>query len=155
VLKSYNAIYHWDKDMSYFLNEPYATDIAPKLTGYHTGQEINDVLDPNPDVLFHPTYVSDYRAGSVQYDDVLANSVQSWTDWSELKSPTRFYHSPSDDVVPYQSSINAKAFFDDTEASRNPNAHEVSVVDCDEPIPSHYHCWAWYLKESLAWFNTL
>ena len=153
VLKSYNAIYHWDKSMSYFLNEPYATDIGPKLTGYHTGQEINEVLTSSPSALFTPTYVSEYRAGSVQYLDVLANSVQSWTDWSELKSPTRFYHSPNDDVVPYESSTTAKNFLDDP--ARNTASHEVTIVDCDVVDPSHYHCWAWYLEKSLEWFNNL
>ncbi|WP_018478953.1 lipase family protein [Pontibacter roseus] len=102
VLMSYNTSYGWNRPLTDFFREPYASRLAALFNGQHSGGNINSQLTTNTRELFTEKFLTDLK-GSGEQDlkqALLANSFNSWVP----QSPTRLYHGTADVIVPYANS---------------------------------------------------
>ncbi|MDX5419025.1 MAG: lipase family protein [Hymenobacteraceae bacterium] len=104
VLMSYNKSYSWNRPLTDFYKEPYATRLAGLFNGQHSGGDINRQLTTMPHELFSEQFLDGLRGGGEQ---ALKQALQqnSFNDWVP-KSPTRLYHGTADVIVPYANSAN-------------------------------------------------
>ena len=97
VLQTYNGVYGLDRPFSYYLNEPYATQVQ------QSGAQAN--VDQNPQKLFAPGF----KAAVLNGTD--AQLLQSFADndvydWKPT-APVALFHGTADDFVPFFNSQHA------------------------------------------------
>jgi alpha-beta hydrolase superfamily lysophospholipase len=102
VLMSYNKTYTWNRPLSDFYKEPYATRLAGLFDGRHSGGAINQQLTTQPDALFSDAFLAGLR-GTGEQELKKALQDNSFNDWVP-QSPTRLYHGTADVIVPYANS---------------------------------------------------
>ncbi|GGG21218.1 lipase family protein [Pontibacter amylolyticus] len=102
VLMSYNKTYEWNRPLSDFYQEPYATRLATLFNGQHSGSAINKQLTTQTEKLFSVTFLEGLRGDGEQAlkKALQDNSFNSWVP----QSPTRLYHGTADVIVPYANS---------------------------------------------------
>lgn len=103
IVQSYNISYDWNRPLSDFFREPYATTIPTLFDGTRIREEINAGLTNAPASLFSPTFYADLQnpAGETALKQALAsNSLLDWVP----ESPTRLYHGTDDEAVFFHTS---------------------------------------------------
>ncbi len=103
ILQAYNTTYGWNRPLTDYFQQPYATNMPGLFDGTKNIDAINNALHPNPAELFNPAFYANLTnpAGETQLKQALAaNSFPNWYP----KSPTRLYHGTADEAVFYQTS---------------------------------------------------
>ncbi len=103
IVQSYNTTYDWERPMSDFFNEPYASEIPDLFNGSLDIEEINSQLTNNPTDLFNPTFYANLRIETEELALKQALVENSLLDWVP-KSPTRLYHGTADETVFFETS---------------------------------------------------
>lgn len=128
VLQSYNTTYNWNRPMTDFFREPYATRVPTLFNGTSSAGKINNSLAKNPAELFTPTFYANLKnpAGEPALKQALVdNSFLNWVP----KAPTRLYHGTADQSVFFATS---QTVFDRFQAA---GATNVELI----PIPGGTH----------------
>ena len=102
-LNAYNTTYQWNRPLTDFFKQPYATNIPSLLDGTHTITQINQGLNTDIKSILNPDfYVNLNNPGgeSRLKAQLTANSFPGWFP----KSPTRLYHGTADEDVFFQTS---------------------------------------------------
>ncbi|WP_299988255.1 lipase family protein [uncultured Pontibacter sp.] len=122
VLMSYNKTYEWNRPLSDFYQEPYATRLASLVNGQHSGSAINKELTTQTENLFAATFLEGLRGNGEQ---VLKKALQdnSFNNWVP-QSPTRLYHGTADVIVPY---ANSKQTYERMKAAGAPNLELIPI----------------------------
>ena len=117
VLKGYSMLYtiltlnayskSYDKNISEFVKEPYASKIDELLDGKHSFEQIDNVLPHNTsgdNGLLYTNFVDDYQTNSDNWFKIALqeNSVNNW----KPNTPLSLVHCEGDDKVPYTISQN-------------------------------------------------
>ncbi len=103
VLQSYNTTYNWNRPLTDFFREPYASRIPELFNGTSGGSIINNSLAKNPADLFNPTFYANLKkpeGEQVLKQALVDNSFLNWVP----KSPTRLYHGTADQSVFFNTS---------------------------------------------------
>ncbi len=95
VLDSYDRIYT-QKGLSYYLNEPYATEVIDG--GYFA------ISNTNPEEVFTDAFITEINDPSSDFRAALAdNDIHDW----RAEAPIKLFHSRDDILVPYFNSVDA------------------------------------------------
>nr|WP_262910472.1 lipase family protein [Pontibacter silvestris] len=104
VLQSYLYTNSWQRPLTDFFQEPYASKLPQLFDGTKGGSAINRELITDPAALFAPDFFKALQDDSQEqalkqalYENSLA------TDWAP-QSPTRLYHGTADVIVPFENS---------------------------------------------------
>ncbi len=118
VASAYKQTYDWDRDLSFFFKEPYASAIPSLFNGSNSGNEINDQLtDVIPD-LIQEDFLKNIDTKPEYEFIVTAFKENSLTDWVPT-IPMYMYHGEADITVPYQNSVSTFDHFIKAGASSN------------------------------------
>jgi fermentation-respiration switch protein FrsA (DUF1100 family) len=122
LFTAYNDVYDWNR-LDDIFNAPYAGMMPDLFDGTKTTGQISDVLPSKVSGLFTAGFISGFKTGKeIQVIDALKeNTLLSWAP----VTPTKFWHSNADEVVPYQNMITA------AEAFRNNGAENIETVTID------------------------
>lgn len=128
VLQSYNYTYNWNRPLTDFFQESYASRIPQLFNGTSGAGTINNSLAKKPAELFTPAFYASLKnpAGEPLLKQALVdNSFLNWVP----QSPTRLYHGTADESVFFQTS---QTVFDRFKAA---GATQVELI----PIPGGTH----------------
>lgn len=103
VLQSYNRTNKWDRPLSEFFQEPYASRLPSLFDGSKSGSAINRELTTDPKKLFNPGFFAALQQDEAEQALKQALRANSFYDWVP-KSPTRLYHGTADNIVPISNS---------------------------------------------------
>ncbi|MEI9946230.1 MAG: hypothetical protein WDN26_18660 [Chitinophagaceae bacterium] len=89
ILQAYNRVYHINKPLTYYFNEPAATAIAEGKDGD---------IPRDPQLLFTKTFLDNYKAGrdTALKNAILDNDLWNWKPESKIV----FCHGDKDEYVP-------------------------------------------------------
>ena len=103
VLMAYNSTNNWNRPLTDFFQEPYASKMPQLFNGSNSGSAINSELSTDPQQLFAPQFYNNLKDASKELtlkQTLLANSFHDWAP----ESPTRLYHGTADNIVPFNNS---------------------------------------------------
>jgi len=102
LIYSYNEVTGWNRPLTDFFQEPYASNLPQLFDGSKDADAINAELTNTLADLFAPAFLTGIQDGTeTQVRDALAaNSVHDWAP----QSPVRLYHSTGDEIIPYADS---------------------------------------------------
>ncbi|QMU29482.1 alpha/beta hydrolase family protein [Adhaeribacter radiodurans] len=123
VLQSYNTTYNWNRPLTDFFQEPYATRIPELFNGASGASKINNSLSKNPAELFNPTFYAELQKPDGEKalkQALVANSFLNWVP----QSPTRLYHGTADQSVFFQTS---QTVYDRFKAAGAPSVEFISI----------------------------
>ena len=146
LIYSFQQTYGWDRPLSDFFREPYATRLPLLFDGEHSQGAINDQLSPHLSELFQADFLRDLRQGKESFflAALEENSVHDW--WPHV--PVRLYHEQDDEVVPIADS-------EETAATLSANgAVDLAYVPYDEGH-SHSSGIEPMLHRAVPWFLRL
>ncbi|WP_299755965.1 alpha/beta fold hydrolase [uncultured Pontibacter sp.] len=103
VLQSYNITNGWNRALSEFFQEPYASRLPGLFDGNKSGSAINRELTTNPNNLFNQKFYADLQQDEAEQVLKQALYANSFYDWAP-QSPTRLYHGTTDNIVPLNNS---------------------------------------------------
>jgi len=114
ILQSYNTVYSWNRPLTDFFQEPYATEIPSLFNGVASAGTINRALTSDPKKLFNPTFYASLKRenGEPELKKALVQNT-IYTDWVPA-SPTKIYQGTEDQSVFYQ---NSKDTYDQLKAA--------------------------------------
>jgi len=142
LIKAYDSIYTLNQ-INNIYQAPYVKTINSVFDGKHSAADINSRLSHTTSDLFKPNFLTALQGnGTHPLKSRLA--LNAIYDWKPL-APTRLYHSPRDEVVPY---INAQKALN---AMRNKGAEHVSLSDC--PLNTHVQCAIPYIIDTIGFFS--
>lgn len=143
ILSAYNDFY-WQRPITDFFQQPYASHITNLLNGSYNEDAINQQLTTNLPTLMAPGFLSDFRgSGETDFKAMLElNSVNNWAP----QTPTRLYHGTVDDVVPYEISQKTYELF----ISNGSDPAQVKLV----PLTGVGHDYLPAYQLILEWFKT-
>lgn len=133
ILKAYDVTYDWNRPMSDFFQEPYASELPGLLNGTKNRRQIDKALTDTLAKLFNPTFFAELKdptQSTPLKEKLKENSFLNWYP----KSPTRLYHGTHDHIVPF---ITGKTTYSNFEADGAPNVtftpisggtHESSII---------------------------
>jgi len=109
----------------------------------HSSGTINDKLAKDTNELYQAEFLEALRGNGehVLKAKLRLNDIYDWTP----TAPTRFFHSPNDEIVPYANS--QKAF----DTMRVNGASHVSLGDCS--LNTHVDCALPYLFDTQHFFS--
>ncbi len=145
ILQAYNKTYNWNRPLTDFFQEPYATRIQELIDGTRTSSSINSALAKEPAKLFNPTFLTALRGDGEQAlkAALKRNSLSSWVP----KSPTRLYHGTADIMVPY---VNSEVTFNAMKAANAPNLKFIPV-----PGGGHGSSLEPMIRDLIPWMESL
>ncbi|WP_051359887.1 alpha/beta hydrolase family protein [Adhaeribacter aquaticus] len=114
ILQSYNKTYDWNRPMSDFFQEPYATNIPGLFNGINSAGTINRALTSDPTKLFSPTFYANLQKSDGELalkKALVANSI--YTNWVPA-TPTKIYQGTADQSVFFE---NSKTTYDKLKAA--------------------------------------
>jgi pimeloyl-ACP methyl ester carboxylesterase len=143
IFSAYNDNY-WQRPITDFIKQPYASYITYLLGGNYNEEEINKQLTTNLTGLLNQKFLSDFRGdGELALKNAfISNSVNNWAP----KTPTHLYHGTSDDLVPFEIS-------QDTYNSFIANGSDTSNVKL-VPLPGIGHDYIPAYTLILDWFKS-
>ncbi len=146
LLAAYQDIYRLAPSLADLLAPPYDTTLPPRLTGQHSGSEINALMPADPTRILRPEILAAFRADPDHplRQALRDNDVFSWTP----RAPLRLYHCSGDqDVVPANTQVAYAAFL----------AAGATQVQWLDPVPGADHggCVEPALLDARAWFDSL
>ncbi|MEE9325671.1 MAG: lipase family protein [Cocleimonas sp.] len=142
LIKSYDTVYSLNK-ITEIYQPSFQQTINTHFDGTHSGGEIDRKLSHTTAELFNPEMLSTFQGdGSHVLKDKLAlNDIYDW----KPNAPTRFYHSPNDEVVPYSNAVKALQTMQDN------GAENISLSDCS--FGSHVACAIPYVFNTVNFFS--
>ena len=122
---------------------PYVAIVNRSFDGKHSGGEIDRSLNHTTTELFNAPFLNALQgnANHVMLEKLAENNLYDW----KPQTPTRFYHSPHDETVPYANS--RKAF----DTMRENGAEKISLQDCF--LNTHVSCALPYVLDTLNYFR--
>ena len=145
MLQAFNVANRWNRPLTDFFREPYASKIPGLLDGSKTGSEVNSELVKQPGQLFAPAFFNALSGfGETQFKAALADN--SLTNWAP-KAPTRLYHGTADDVVPY---ANSEITFNKLKANGAANITLTAISN-----GTHGTTFQPMIAELIPWFASL
>lgn len=146
ILQAYNITYDWERPLTDFFAEPYASNIPNLFDGTRIREEINSELTNAPASLFTPDFYAALQSTTAEPELRAAIAANSLLDWVP-KSPTRLYHGTEDEAVFFQTSVTT---FETFQAE---GATNVELI----PIPGGMHRTSItpMMFDVLQWFKTL
>ena len=142
LLKSYDTIYRLNK-IEEMYQPQYVEAVNTMFNGKNSQSTINSKLTSQTEELFNPSFLASLREsdGHIINQKIALNNIY---DWKPI-SPTRFYHGPNDETVPYSNAQKALT------KMRENGATDVSLGDC--PLNTHVQCALPYVFDTLSFFN--
>jgi len=104
VAAAYKQTYDWERDLTFFFKEPYASRIPILFDGSNSGDKINAQLTQNIADLVQDDFLKNIDSNSEYNFIVTAFEENSLTDWVPT-IPMYMYHGQSDITVPYNNSV--------------------------------------------------
>ena len=151
-LKSYDSIYSPSSLLSSMVSATYADAVNTRYDGNYSRDEINLALGGRnvaTSELFNPAFLASYLdSGFPEFKARIAeNDIYDWAP----TVPTRLFHGVSDEVVPYDNAVTAKA------AMEANGTTAVTLVDCDAgALPTtHSNCARPFARDMIVYFNAL
>lgn len=103
VLQAYNTTNNWDRPLTDFFREPYASKLPSLFDGSKSGSAINRELTTDPKQLFSASFFEGLQHSQQEVALKEALQANSLLDWVP-QSPTRLYHGTTDNIVPFSNS---------------------------------------------------
>lgn len=102
IIYAYNLTNNWNRPLTDFFREPYASQIPAFANGSSTIGEINGQLPENLEELLNPEFLRGLKEGTeIEFiEAVKQNSVNDWAP----RSPIRLYHEKDDEIIPIANS---------------------------------------------------
>lgn len=142
LLKAYDTVYGLNKIPDMYQPQ-YVNAVNTLFDGNNSGNTITNSLTTTTADLFTPIFLEALK-GTEQHIIKEKLALNNIYDWKPIV-PTRFYHGPNDEVVPYSNSQKALS------TMRNNGATEVSLGDCF--LNTHVKCAIPYVLDTLNFFN--
>ncbi len=144
LFNAYNYVYRWNRIPEIYLS-PYAGMMPDLFDGTKTTAQINDELPVRVSELFTADFIAGLKDGTDKQvlDALKNNTLLSWTP----VTPTRFYHSDADRIVPYQNSVTAVNTF------KNNGAPDIELITIDNLEHSDAAIPAY--TGMIKWFDSL
>jgi pimeloyl-ACP methyl ester carboxylesterase len=151
-LKAYDSLYNDPSQIDYYFSSAYTTTVNTLFDGTHSRSDISTALG-GPGVatttLLNQAFVTSYLgSGEASLKSHIAeNDIYNWAP----AVPTRLFHGPDDDIVPYANATTAKT------AMTNNGSTTVTLVDCDAgALPTtHDNCAMPFAIDVITYFKTL
>lgn len=98
IIHAYNRTNGWNRPLTDFFQEPYASQVPALFDGSLDIGSINQRLPNRLDVLCNPAFVAGIREGTEAkfLEAIQANSVSDWAP----RSLVRLYHEQDDEIIP-------------------------------------------------------
>jgi len=111
VILGYQAVYGDAITPAKLMKEPFATLIPPLMDGSHSIEAVDQVLPASRVIreMFKESVLADLENGTGPVCTFLCEN-DLYADWTP-DVPLRFYHSPSDELVPYENSVKTVSEF--------------------------------------------
>lgn len=149
LVKAYDTIYNTPSQLSHYFNATYASVVDTHFDGSFSRSQITQDLGGSgvpTNTLFNPAFVTSYLgAGETTLKNhIKENDIYDWAP----KVPTRLFHSPNDDTVPFANTTTAE-----TRMKANSSA-TVTVVDtCPVVLEAHTGCAKPFALDMIAFFK--
>lgn len=145
ILQAYNVTNNWNRPLTDFYQEPYATRLQELLDGTRSSGSINGQLAKDPTKFFKPAFLSALKSdGEKGLKQALQqNNLAAWVP----KSPTRLYHGTADTMVPYENSQRTY------QAMKEAGAQHLKLVTI--PGGTHFSSLEPMIKDLVPWFASL
>jgi alpha-beta hydrolase superfamily lysophospholipase len=147
ILQSYNKTYSWNRPLSDFFQEPYATRIPNLFNGVASAGTINRSLSTDPAKLFNQSFYVNLTKPEEELalKKALVNNT-IYTNWTPASS-TRIYQGTHDESVFYQ---NSKITYDKLKAA---GAKDLAFI----PIQNGTHSSSIgpMMMDVIPWFKSL
>jgi len=142
ILKAYDTIYSLNS-VSDMFQPQYVNVVNSVFDGNHSSGTINGKLAKETSELYQANFLEALRGNGehVLKAKLKLNDIYDWTP----TAPTRFFHSPNDEIVPY---ANSQKAFDTMRAN---GASHVSLGDCS--LNTHVDCALPYLFDTQHFFS--
>ena len=142
VLKAYDDIYALGK-ISEMYQPAYVNIINSYFDGKHSSSKITADLSHTTNELFNAAFLTALQGDDphIIKDKLALNNIYDW----KPNAPTRFFHSPNDEIVPYH---NAQKALD---TMINNGATNVSLNDCSKN--SHVACVIPFVADAVIFFS--
>lgn len=104
ILQSYIKTYSWNRPLSDFFQEPYASQVPILFNGVASAGTINRSLSTDPAKLFNQTFYTNLKKtdGELALKKALVDNT-IYTNWTPA-SPTKIYQGTQDESVFFQNS---------------------------------------------------
>jgi alpha-beta hydrolase superfamily lysophospholipase len=147
ILQSYNKTYSWNRPLSDFFQEPFASRIPGLFNGVASAGTINQSLSTDPAKLFNQRFYATLSLADgepVLKKALLENTI--YTNWTPA-SPTRIYQGTHDESVFFQ---NSKTTYDKMKAA---GAKDLKFI----PIQNGTHSSSIgpMMMDVIPWFKSL
>jgi len=147
ILQSYNNVYSWNRPLTDFFREPYASQIPGLFNGIATAGTINRSLTNDPKALFNPEFYATLKKANGESElkkALVQNTI--YTDWVPA-SPTKIYQGTEDQSVFFQ---NSKATYDKLIAAGAKDLEFISI-----PGGTHSSSIEPMFMKVIPWFKSL
>lgn len=141
VLLAYDEIYNFNRPMTDYFNEPYASQIKSWYNKQLSGYQINQKLPKKISKLFKPELLKRFKAGK-EPQIIAALKENTLTGSFSPQAPLKFYHCENDETVPVENSYHAKDSF-----HNSPARPELVTMP-----GNHFFCPVYF--SPLDWFNS-
>lgn len=143
LFSSYNIIYDWNRPLTNFFQEPYASEIPELINGNYNREEIDQHLAYSFDSLLNPGFLDKLKNKTdIELLDALhENSVYDWAP----RTPLLIIHSIHDDRIPVS----------DSEATFNTMIENGSTSVNFIPLDAqdHFNSAFDFIKIVFGWFK--
>jgi pimeloyl-ACP methyl ester carboxylesterase len=146
VLMAYNNTYQWNKPLTYFFRDKYATALSTYMNGQYSGSYINARLTTSVEDLFNPDFYQRLKTedGEAELKQALQdNSVSGWN----TNLPIRLYHGTNDEIIPYH---NSEVTLQNFKTLGSENITLIAI-----PGGDHGSSFMPMLEDFIPWFETL
>ncbi len=145
VLIAYNETYDWNRPLTDFFREPYATALETHFNGEYDGWQINSRRTTDVTRLLNPEFLADLGStnGEAELKAALSrNSVEGWN----TNIPIRLYHGTRDEIIPASNSETTLAEF------RKTGSEDVSLTLI--PGGTHGSSFLPMVRQFVPWLET-
>jgi predicted esterase len=145
LLISYNSLYEWNRPLTDFYKEPYASRLPGLLDGTKNRGDINKGLDKSTAKLFNTTFFANLQKSGEETklkEALDRNSFNNWTPKTQLK----MFHGTKDEAVYISTSVKTYDRF--SKSGANVDFKQVQGT-------THQGTFMPMLDETLEWFLQL
>lgn len=144
LLTAYDYVYDWGRVNDIF-RQPYSSMMYDLFDGTNTIGQISSMLPSKISTLLKDEFITGFKNGT-ELDFLNAIDENTSLNWKP-KAAVRFYHSNSDELVPYQNSLTA------VEKFRNNGAKDIELVTIEGL--DHGDAGLVAVTGMLEWFDSL